>query len=45
VTRGKYPPADIEDAAAEDMATVNRGTIPAERITTIGEFVDSVYLP
>jgi integrase len=44
-TRGKHPPADIEDAAAKHLATVNSGTIPAERVTTIGEFVDSVYLP
>ena len=27
------------------MATVNRGTIPAERIVTIGDFVEAVYLP
>jgi integrase len=44
-TRGKYPPADIKDAAQEHMATVNGGKIPAERITTIGEFLDTVYLP
>jgi hypothetical protein len=44
-TRGKHPPADIKDAAAEHMANVNSGKIPAERITTIGEFVEGVYLP
>jgi hypothetical protein len=27
------------------MATVNSGTIPAERIVTIGDFVQAVYLP
>ena len=27
------------------MATVNGGTIPAERIVTIGDFVERVYLP
>jgi hypothetical protein len=27
------------------MATVNSGTIPAERIVTIGDFVERVYLP
>src|SRR5215469_136782 len=44
-TRGKRPPADIENAAAEHMATVNRGTIPADRITTVGQFVEDIYLP
>ncbi len=44
-TRGKHPPADIEEAAEQHMATVNGGKIPAERITTIGEFVTGVYLP
>ncbi len=44
-TRGKHPPADIRDAAAEHLATVNRCSIPAERITTIGQFVEGVYLP
>lgn len=43
-TRGKRPPADIEDAAAEHMATVNVEKIPAERITTLGDFVENVYL-
>jgi integrase len=43
-TRGKNPPADIKDAAEEHMATVNGGKISAERITTIGEFVENVYL-
>lgn len=44
-TRGKHPPADIKDAAAAHMATVNGGKVPAERITTIGDFVAGVYLP
>jgi integrase len=44
-TRGKRPPADIEDAAAEHMANINGGKIPAERITTLGAFVKDVYLP
>ena len=44
-TRGKHPPADIKEAAAEHMGTINGGKIPAERITTIGEFVEGVYLP
>src|SRR5215831_19169127 len=44
-TRGKRPPADIEDAAAEHMVTVNGGKIPAEHVTTIGDFVEGIYLP
>ena len=44
-TRGKHPPADIKDAAREHMATVNGGKIPAERVATVGEFVEGVYLP
>ena len=27
------------------MATVNSGAVPAERIVTIGDFVERVYLP
>lgn len=44
-TRGKRPPADVKTEAERHMATVNRGTVPAERIVTIGSFVDQVYLP
>ena len=44
-TRGKRPPADIEKEAERHMATVNGGAIPAERIVTIGDFVERVYLP
>ena len=44
-TRGKRPPADIVTGAERHMATVNSGTIPAERIVTISDFVDRVYLP
>jgi integrase len=44
-TRGKHPPADIKDAAAEHMATINSGRILPERITTVGQFVENVYLP
>jgi integrase len=44
-TRGKRPPADIKTEAERHMATVNGGTIPAERIATIGDFVEGVYLP
>ncbi len=44
-TRGKRPPADIESEAERHMATVNSGTIPAERIVTISDFAERVYLP
>jgi len=44
-TRGRKPPADIKDAATEHMAAVNGAKIPAERITTIDNFVVNVYLP
>src|SRR5260370_816777 len=45
MTRGKRPPADIKTEAERHMATVNSGTVPAERIVTIGDFVERVYLP
>jgi integrase len=44
-TRGKRPPADIVKEAERHMATVNGGTIPAERIVTVCDFVERVYLP
>jgi len=44
-TRGTRPPADIRSEAEQHMATVNSGSIPAERIATIGDFVEGVYLP
>jgi integrase len=44
-TRGKRPPEDIQTEAERHMATVNSGTVPAERIVTIGDFVERVYLP
>ena len=44
-TRGKRPPADIVTEAERHMATVNSGTVPAERIVTIRDFVERVYLP
>jgi hypothetical protein len=45
VMRGKRPPADVVNEAERHMATVNSGTIPAERIVTVGDFVGRVYLP
>ena len=45
MTRGKRPPADIKTEAVRHMATVNSGTVPAERIVTVGDFVERVYLP
>jgi len=44
-TRGKRPPRDIENEAAKHMATFNSGVVTAERIVTIGDFVERVYLP
>ena len=45
VTRGKRPPADIQTEAGRHMATINSGIVSAERIVTIGDFVERVYLP
>ena len=44
-TRGKRPPADVKTEAERHMATVISGTVPAERIVTVGDFVQQVYLP
>ena len=44
-TRGKRPPADIKTEAERHMGAVNSGSVPAERIVTIGDFVQRVYLP
>lgn len=44
-TRGKRPPADIEDEAEKFMQSVKTSPITAERIVTVGDFVERVYLP
>lgn len=44
-TRGKKPPADIVTEAERHMVTVNGGATPAERIVTIRDFAELVYLP
>jgi hypothetical protein len=44
-TRGKRPPADIEAEAERHMAMVNSGAIDAERIVTVGDFVERIYRP
>ena len=44
-TRGKRPPADIVNEAERHMGTVNSGCLPADRIVTVGDFVERVYLP
>jgi hypothetical protein len=44
-TRGKRPAADIKAEAERHMVTVNSGAVPADRIVTIGDFVQQVYLP
>jgi integrase len=45
MTRGKRPPADIMTEAERHMTTINSGAIPADRIVTISDFVERVYLP
>jgi integrase len=44
-TRGKNPPADIKSEAAKHMASINGSVIAPERIVTIADFVENVYLP
>jgi integrase len=46
-TRGKHPPADIEDECKRYMARVNASnqTVQPEHVLTITDFVDTVYLP
>jgi len=44
-TRGERPAADIKAEAERHMVTVNSGAVPADRIVTIGDFVQQVYLP
>ncbi len=44
-TRGIRPPADIEKAAEDFMHTINECAIPAEHTVSLGDFVESVYLP
>jgi integrase len=44
-TRGKYVPEDIKNEAAKHMATVNFGSMAPDRIVTIDDFVEQVYLP
>ena len=44
-TRGKRPPADIEAEAEKHMHSVNNGSFAPERIVTLSDFVERVYLP
>jgi integrase len=46
-TRGKHPPADIEDERKRFMATINANcqAVKPERVLTISDFVETVYLP
>jgi integrase len=44
-TRGKHPPDNIKQEAARHMKKISSGKIPADRIITMGDFVDRVYLP
>jgi hypothetical protein len=45
MTRGKYVPEDIKNEAAKHMATINYGSMAPDRIVTIRDFVERVYLP
>src|SRR5581483_10419414 len=45
VTRGKRPPADVKEQATLHMATLSTQAITAERIVTLGDFVERIYLP
>jgi integrase len=45
VTRGKRPPADVKEQATVHMATLSTQAITAERIVTLGDFVERIYLP
>jgi integrase len=46
-TRGKHPPAAIEDAGERFMAGVNasRQTLRPEHVLSVTDFVDTMYLP
>ena len=44
-TRGKRPPAEIVREAERHMEAVNSGIMDAERVLTIGDFVERVHLP
>src|ERR1051326_7232043 len=44
-TRGRHAPADIIEEADRFMASINRSQIPAERIVSLADFVENVYLP
>jgi integrase len=41
----KHPPDDIERAASRFMSSLNNSAIQPEHVTTLGEFVENVYLP
>jgi integrase len=45
VGRGRRPPDDIQKAAKDHMASVTSGVVPAERIVTIKDFAEAVFLP
>jgi len=44
-TRGKRPPADIKKLAEDHMCSVNNCVISAERMVSLPEFIETVYLP
>lgn len=44
-TRGKRPPADIEDECRSFMETLNHCAIPAVNNVTLAQFIETIYLP
>ena len=44
-TRGKKPPAEIITEAERHMQAINNGCVTPERIVTLSDFVERVYLP
>ncbi len=44
-TREKRPPAEIMGEAKKFMININSGQLPAERILTMRDFAETVYLP
>jgi integrase len=45
ISRGKRPPTNIKAEAERHMATISSSAIPAERIVTLSDFVERIFLP
>jgi hypothetical protein len=44
-TRGKLPPAAIQDDAEKQVIAANRPNIIPENVVKLGDFVEQVYFP